>query len=122
MIIIIPFLILVCIVAWLLQPGKTPSRPRVIAILVAAVPVLLLAIVAVIFQLVHNAAGTVDVADIANTCFVAGAGFIAACILASVGFALARKGDIARGMGFGLCIALVVSIIELGLLEWLGGV
>jgi hypothetical protein len=42
--------------------------------------------------------------------------------LASAGFAIARKGEIAKGIGFGVCIAVVISIIDLALLEGLGGV
>jgi len=42
--------------------------------------------------------------------------------LASVIFAFAHKGEIAKGAGFGVCIAAIVASIEFGLLEWLGGV
>ena len=43
-------------------------------------------------------------------------------MLALAGFAVMRKGEIAKGIGFGICIAVLVSIIELGLLEGLAGV
>jgi hypothetical protein len=86
------------------------------------IPVLVLAIAAVISQLVYNSGGTIEVAETANALFVVGFAFIAASILASIGFAAARKGEIARGAGFGACIAVMIGIIELGLLEWLGGV
>jgi hypothetical protein len=122
MIIIIPLIIVVGIIAWVLRPGKKPNTPRRIAILATVIPPLVAAIVAVVFQLLHNAAGTVEVSDISNFCFIVGLGLIGAAILALVGFAFMRKGEVAKGIGFGICIAVVVSIIELGLLEWLGGV
>jgi hypothetical protein len=119
MIIIIPLVILVGIIAWMLRPGMRPAGPRLAAILFTALPPLVLAVVAVVAQLLHSSA---DVADISNTCFIVGLALIAAAILASIGFALTRKSEIARGIGFGVCIAVVVSVIELALLEWLGGV
>lgn len=122
MIVIIPLIIVIGFLAWLLRPGKKPTLSRKIAILVTAIPVLAVAIAAVVIQLLHNAAGTIEVSDISNTLFVVGLGLIGAYILASIGFIIARKGDIAMGTGFGICIAVFVSIIELGLLEWLGGV
>ena len=122
MIIIVPLIIVVGIVAWILRPGKTPSNPRKLAIIATVIPSLLVGIAAVIFQLLHNADGTVEVSNISNTLFLVGLGLIGAYILTLIGFAIARKGDIAKGIGFGVCIAIVISIIELGLLEWLGGV
>ena len=122
MIIIVPLIMVVGFVAWLLRPGKTPARNRVISILATVIPSLLVGIAAVAFQLLHNATGTVEVSDISNTLFLVGLGLIGVYILTLVGFALARKGDIAKGTGFGICIAIVISTLELGLLEWLGGV
>jgi hypothetical protein len=43
-------------------------------------------------------------------------------ILASVGLSFARKGEAAKGIGFGICIAVIVPAIEFGLLEGLSGV
>jgi hypothetical protein len=119
MIIIIPLVILAGLIAWMLRPGRKPSGPRKAAILFTALPPLILAVVAVFAQLLHSSA---EVADISNTCFIVGLGLIAAAILASIGFALTRQSEIARGMGFGICVAVVISVIELGLLEWLSGV
>ena len=122
MIVIIPLIIIVGFLAWMLRPGKKPTTSRRIAILVTVISVLTVAIAAVVIQLLHNAAETAEVSDISNTLFVVGPGLIGAAILASIGFIIARKGDIARGTGFGICIDVVVSVIELGLLEWLGEV
>ena len=122
MTIIVPLIIVVGIIAWLLRPGKTPTKNHMISILATVIPPLLVGIAAVIFQLSHNAAGTVEVSGISNTLFLVGLGLIGVYILALIGFALAHKGDIAKGIGFGICITVVLSVLELGLLEWLGGV
>ena len=122
MIVIIPLVIAVGVLAWVLRPGKRPTNPRRIVILVTAIPPLIVAIAAVVFQLLHNAAGKTWVSDISNTCFIVGLGYVGVAILASAGFAIARKGEIAKGIGFGVCIAVVISIIDLVLLEGLGGV
>jgi hypothetical protein len=122
MIVIIPLIIVIGFLAWVLQPGKKPTISRRIAILVTVIPALAVAIAAVVIQLLHNAAGTVEVSDISNTLFIVGLGLVCVYIIASIGFIVARRGNIAKGLGFGICIAVAVSIIELGLLEWLGGV
>ena len=122
MIVIIPIIIVIGLLAWLLRPRKGSAISRKIAILVTAIPSLAVAIAAIVVQLSHNTAGTVEVSDISNTLFIVGLGLIGAYILALIGFIIMRKADIAKGIGFGICIAIAVSIIELGLLEWLGGV
>jgi hypothetical protein len=122
MIFIIPLIIAAGVLAWVLRPGKRPTNPRRVAILVTAIPPLIVAIAAVVFQLLHNAAAKTEVSDISNTCFIVGLGLVGAAILASAGFAIARKVEIAKGIGFGICIAIVVSIMELILLEGLAGV
>jgi hypothetical protein len=76
----------------------------------------------VVFQLLQNATGNVEVSDISNTPFITGIFFIGAAALALAGSAVMRKWEIAKGIGFGICIALLVSIIEFGSLEGLAGV
>jgi hypothetical protein len=122
MIVIIPLVIVIGFLAWVLRPGNKPTISRKLAILVTMILALVVAIASVVIQLLHNAAGTVGVSDISNILFIVGLGLVGVYILASIGFIVARKGDIAKGIGFGICIAIVVSIVELGLLEWLGGV
>jgi peptidoglycan/LPS O-acetylase OafA/YrhL len=122
MIFIIPLFIAVCIVAWMLRPRKNISKSRKYAILSVILPSLVLVVTAVVFQLLQNATGNVEVSDISNTLFITGIFVIGAAILALAGFAVMRKGEIAKGIGFGICIALLVSIIEFGLLEGLAGV
>jgi hypothetical protein len=122
MILILPVFIAVCIVGWILRPHVGIPKSRKYSILAVSLSSLVLAIAAIAFQLLQNARGNLEVADISNTLFIAGLFLICAAILVLVGFAVAHKGEIAKGIGFGTCIAIVVSIIELGMLEWLGGV
>jgi hypothetical protein len=122
MIIIVPLVIVIGVLAWVLRPGKSPGKPRKVAILATAVPPLAVAIVAVIFQILHNAAGMTWVSDISNTCFIISIALVGATVLAEVGFVIARKWEIAKGIGFGICISVIVCIIELAVLEWLAGV
>ena len=122
MIFIIPLFIAVCIVAWMLRPRKNISKSRKYAILSVILPSLVFAVTAVVFQLLQNATGNVEVSDISNNLFITGIFVIGAAMLALAGFAVMRKGEIAKGIGFGICIAVLVSIIELGLLEGLAGV
>ena len=120
--VILPLVIIVGVLAWILRPGKSPTKTRFIAILATVIPQVIVLIAAVVFQLLHNASGKTWVSDISNTCFLIGLGLIAIAILTSVVFTLAHKGEEAKGIGFGICIALVISVINFGLLEWLGGV
>lgn len=122
MIFIIPLFIVVCIVAWMLRPRKNISKSRKYAILSVILPSLVFAVTAVVFQLLQNATGNVEVSDISNTLFITGIFVIGAAMLALAGFTVMRKWEIAKGIGFGICIALLVSIIEFGLLEGLAGV
>ncbi|MBN2462188.1 MAG: hypothetical protein JXB43_01140 [Dehalococcoidia bacterium] len=122
MIFIIPVFVAVCIVAWMLRPRKNISKSRKYAILSVILPSLVFAVTAVVFQLLQNATGNVEVSDISNTLFITGIFVIGAALLTLAGFAVTRKWEIAKGIGFGICIAVLVSIIEFGLLEGLAGV
>jgi len=118
----IPLIIVMGILAWVLRPRERLTNPRRLAILATVIPTGAVAIAAVIFQLLHNASGNAWVSDISNTLFIVGLGLIGAAILALAGFALAHKGEVAKGIGFGLCIAIILSAAEFALLEWLAGV
>jgi len=122
MIIIVPLVLVVCLVMWFLRPGIRPTNQRKIAILATGIPIFGTAVAAVTFQLLHNAAGKTWVSDIANTCFIISAGLVGLAILAVIGFVIARKWEIAKGIGFGICIGVLISIVELAVLEWLAGV
>jgi hypothetical protein len=122
MIIIVPLIIAIGVLSWVLRPGKSPTKPRRVAILATAIPPLVVAIVAVIFQVLHNTAGMTWVSDTSNTCFIVSIGLVGAAILSVVGFVIARKWEIAKGIGFGICIGVFIAVIELMLLEWLAGV
>ncbi len=122
MIIIIPLILITCIVAWVLRPGTRPTNPRKVAILATVIPPLIVAIAAIVFQVLHNVAGKTWVSDISNTCFIVSISLIGAAILAALGFTIARKWEIAKGIEFGICIGVLIAIIELAMLEWLAGV
>jgi len=118
----IPLIIVMGILAWVLRPRERLTSPRRLAILATVITTGVLAITAVIFQLLHNATGNAGVSDISNALFIVGLGLIGAAILALLGFVLAHKGEAAKGMGFGICIAVVLSAAEFALLEGLAGV
>ena len=122
MIVIIPIILVFGVLAWILRPGKNPSNSRRNSILITVTLSVIVAIAAVVFQLLHNTAGIVEVSDISNTLFIVGLGLIGAYIIASLGFLFAHRIDISKGITFGICIAVFTSVIDLGLLEWLGGV
>jgi hypothetical protein len=115
-------IIVIGILAWVLRPGKRPTNPRRITILATVIPLVGVVLAAVIFQLLHNAAGKAGVSDISNIIFIAGLGLIGAAILALAGLAIARKGEAVKGMGFGLCIAVALSTANFALLEGLANV
>ena len=118
----IPLIIVIGVLAWVLWPGKRSTNPRKLTILATVILPVVVAIAAVIFQLLHNATGNVGVADISNICFIVGLGLIGAAILALLGFTIAHKGEVAKGVGFGLCIAVALSVAEFAMLEGLAGV
>jgi len=122
MIIIIPLAILIGFLAWKLRPRKLEKRSSRIALVATILPPMVMAIAAVVFQLIHNASGVIEVAEASNAIFVAGLIFIGLGILVLIGFALFRKKDTVKSIGFGLCVSFFIIVVELGLLEWLGGV
>jgi len=69
--------------------------------------------------LLHNATVKAGVSDI---CFIVGISLIGVALLALLGFAIARKVEIVKGIGFSFNIVVILSIIEFGLLEGLAGV
>lgn len=122
MILIVPLIIVVGVLAWVLRPGRSVIKLRKVAILATAIPPLIVAITAVVFQVLHNTAGQTWVSDISNTCFIISVGLVVVAILTAVGFIIARKWEIAKGIGFGICIGIFIAVIELAVLEWLAGV
>ena len=88
-----------------------------LAVLITVIPSGVVAIAAFIFQLLHNVAGKMTVSDISNALFIAGLGLIGAALLVLAGFVVKRKGEAAKGMGFSICIAVIIYVLEFGLLE-----
>jgi hypothetical protein len=122
MTIIIPIILLVVLVVVLLQPWKGMTKKRVYATLAAGIPPIVIAIAAVIFQVVDYTAGRIEVSDISNILFVITTGWIAAAIIFSFIFAFLRRTELLKGTVFGTGIAILIVIVTLGLLEWMGGV
>ena len=82
MMVVIPIFIAVCIVAWVLRPQKGTPGPRKYAILAVPLLSLVLAAAAIIFQLLQNAHGKIEVSNISKSLTVAGLSAIAAAALA----------------------------------------
>jgi hypothetical protein len=122
MFLVITFVIVMGILAWVLRPREKLTGSRRLTILAVMVPTLLLAVAAIAFQLFQNASGEILVSDVSNTLFVTGLCLIGVAILALAAFAVKRKTQVAMGIGFSICLAAIIYAIEFGLLEWLGGV
>lgn len=107
---------LVGVVAWVLWLwlGKRMVRPRRAAILATAILPTLLAIAAVVFGLGNpDFAEKVIVEEYAmlDILLLVGFGLVAVATFSSVGFAIKRKWEIAKGIGFGSSIGFVVLLI-----------
>jgi hypothetical protein len=121
MIIIIPLFIIICVIAWWLRPQKNIPKYQKYAMLSVILTSLVLAICAVVFQLSQNTTGNIEEWSVSNYLFVSGIFLICAAILSTIFFAVTHKREIVKGIGFSICIAVIISIIELVLLVWLGG-
>ncbi len=122
MIIIITLAIIVVILAWFLRPKDGTIKTRRVAILATTIPLAIIAIAALLFQLMQNSAGGMDESEIANTLFIIGSCLIGVAIVSLLGFVFARKVEIAKGIGFGLTIVVILYIVEFVSLEALTGV
>jgi hypothetical protein len=122
MAIIIPIAIIACILAWVFRPKTETIKARRVAILATTIPLVIIAIAALVFQLLQSSTGVTGVSDISNTLFIVGLCLTGAAILALLGFAIARKAEITKGIGFGLNIMAILSIVDFISLEALAGV
>lgn len=107
----LPFIYLIVlagILAWVLRPGKKMTTPRRVATLATAIPPVVPGMLVVFFSLLLHR-------DVSYTCGHVVFGLIGAAILASAGFAITHKGEIAKGIGVGTGIAIIVGIIEMEL-------
>ena len=89
----LPFIyaiVLAGILAWVLRPGKKMTTPRRVATLATAIPPVVPGIVNVFSVLLLHR-------DVSETCFWVALGLMGAAILASAGFAITHKGEIAKG-------------------------
>jgi len=122
MTVMIPIAIIAGILMWVFRLGRGTFESRKVAIFATVIPLVIVAITAIVFQLLHNITGDNGVSDISNTCFIVSLGLIGVTVLVLSGFAFARKFEIVKGMGFGINIVVILSILEFGLLEGLAGV
>ena len=113
--------IFIGILAWVLWLwlGKRMVRPHRTAILATAIPPTLLAIAAVVLLLLDPALVETEGRNIADICWLVSFYLAAAAILPSVVFAIMRKWEIAKGIGFGSGIGLVVSLVAFVVASWL---
>lgn len=122
MILIIPLSVLIGFLTYWLRPRPMDMRyTRFIGLGLIAVSAVL-AISSVVIQLIHNTAGEISVSEISNNLFLCGFFVLPIGILIAFILAFAQKKELARNIGFGLCLTFYILVIELALLEWLGGV
>jgi hypothetical protein len=122
MTVLIPLTIIAVILVWLLRPKHGTFKTRRVAILTTTVPLAFIAIAALVFQLVQNSTGSGDESVISNILFIIGSCLIGVAIVALLGFVFARKLEIAKGIGFGLAIIVILYIVEFVSLEVSAGV
>ncbi len=122
MIVIIPLVIVAGVLAWLLRPKGEQAKPVSRAITGTLIPPVAVTVASIIAQLIQNASGTVEVSYISGVLLMVGLGMITAAVMSSAVFAVMRKWDITKGIGFSICVAAIVFIMGLFIVEWLGGV
>ena len=113
MTVIIPLALIAIIFAWYYRPKKGIIKARWIAILATAVPLVIISIASVLVQVCQNSTDNI----VANTLFIIGLCLAGATVLVLLGFIAARKTEIAKGIGFGLAIMIILSIVEFVSLE-----
>ncbi|MFA5065307.1 MAG: hypothetical protein WC566_07565 [Dehalococcoidia bacterium] len=121
MLLAIPLIIAAGILAWVTRPKEKQTGPARLSILATIILPCLIALAAIASQLISNAIGMTGILGLSNTLFIIGLCLIGIAILALVVFAAKRKGDVVKGIGFGICISVIVYTLAFGLLEWLAG-
>jgi len=122
MIVTIPLIIVVGVIAWMIRPNAKPTGPVRLAILATIIPPCLALLLAIASQLLGNVAEIAGVSILANTFFIIALGLVGIALIVLIIFAVKRKGEMVRAIGFGICIAFILCILAFGLLEWLAGV
>jgi uncharacterized membrane protein required for colicin V production len=118
---VIPFLLMITgLLTWTLRPGKNTTESRRTASWVTAISVGITAVVSIAAQLFHYASGEWLVSTISGIFIDIGLGFIGLAILVLIGFAIARRGEIAKGIGFGISVGIIAIIVESVLVVWIG--
>jgi len=122
MIVTIPLIIVVGVIAWMIRPREKPVGPTRVCLWATVVPPCLALLLAIASQLLGNVAAIAGVSVLANTFFVIALGLVGTALIVLIIFAIKRKGEVVRAIGFGICISFILCILAFGLLEWLAGV
>ena len=102
------YVIILVPIVWVLWLwlGKRKVRIHRIAILTTAIPPSLLAIVTVVFGLL-----SLPYSPVAESCLIISLSLVGIALLSSITFAIMRKWEIAKGIGFGSGIGVVIFLI-----------
>ncbi|MHB8105465.1 MAG: hypothetical protein ACYDG5_08015 [Dehalococcoidales bacterium] len=122
MTVIIPIAIIAGILAWVLRPSRETIKTRWLAILATTIPLVVTVIVALLFQYFQNSTGGAVVSGVANNLFVTGLCLIGIVVISLIGFAFTRKVEIVKGIGFGLTINVILSLVQFVSLEAIAGI
>ncbi|MDK2904847.1 MAG: hypothetical protein PWR12_923 [Eubacteriaceae bacterium] len=122
MIIIIPLSILMGFLTYKLRPRSTDMRYARFTGLGAFIISAVIAVASVVIQIIHNTAGEISVSGISNNLFIGGFFFWLIGLAIAFILAFSQKKELARNIGFGMCLTFFILVIELALLEGLGGV
>jgi len=122
MIVTIPLIIVVGVIAWMIRPREKLVGPARVSILATIIPPCLALLLAIASQLLGNVAAIAGVSVPANTFFVIALGLVGIALIVLIVFAIKRKGEVVRAVGFGICISFILCILVFGLLEWLAGI
>ena len=122
MTVIIPIAIIAVILAWVFRPNNKTIKARIWAILITTVPVAIVIIAALFFQLSQNSTGGTGVSVVSNILFIVSLCLTGVAILALIGFAVNRKVEMTKGIGFGISIMAILSLVGFASLEVIAGV
>ena len=122
MYIYILIVLIIGVLAWVFRPKWNMSKYSKYAMLSVISLSLVFLIAAVISQLIHNASGVVEISPIADAFSIANLVLAGATLLVVIGLVVKYKGETAKALGYGIFIAVALSVLEFGLLEWLAGV
>ncbi|PPD58441.1 hypothetical protein [Dehalogenimonas etheniformans] len=114
----IPLLLIAAYSAWMLKLGRGLKKPRYYSILAIGVPAIIFIIGALVAELIEESAGDQSISDVSDLFFTAGLVLVAIALVALIAFALARRWEVVKGVGFSLSVTFIALFIELFVLKW----